>query len=152
MKELTLARKLHSELDSAYSRRLFRAIGRNQVAAIARITELRRINDGAYFLIIFGTFERYVTDRAEAAITARAGRPHYHQRRAWETLIVNNKVQATFLNRVRVLIDQQSPEFGRVAEYYRVRNDLAHEGATSKIFSIPNVVSDLKSAARVMKR
>jgi hypothetical protein len=51
-----------------------------------------------------------------------------------------------------VLIDQQSPEFGRVAEYYRVRNDLAHEGVTSKIFSIPNVVSDLKSAARVMKR
>jgi hypothetical protein len=152
MQELTVAGKLHAELDTQYARRLFRAVARNQTAAIDRINELRRINDGAYFLIIFGTFERYITERADTAVKLRLSRPYYYQRRAWETLMKGSKFDTTFLNRVRIVIDQGSPEFNLVDKYYKVRNDLAHEGVTTKIFSIPNVVSELKSTTRVMKR
>jgi hypothetical protein len=104
MKELRLALELHSQLDSEYAKRLFRATSRNQAKAVSRYTELRRLNDGAYFIIIFGTFERYVTDRARGAIKARGNKPQYRHRRAWETLLDGRIV---FLNRVRLLLDQR---------------------------------------------
>jgi hypothetical protein len=151
MRELDLARQLHSELDIEYGKRLFRATARNHQRAIAKYKEIRRINDGAYFLIIFGTFERYVTDKADVAVKARTSKPLYKTRRAWETLVDGTKLRATFLNRVRVLLDQTSPIFQSIPDYYKVRNDLAHEGATTKIFSIPIVVNELKAAVTSMK-
>jgi hypothetical protein len=151
MKELDLARALHDELDTEYNKKLFRAVTRGQSKAIKRYTEKRRINDGAYFLIIFGTFERYVTDRADTAVKARTNRPLYKSRRAWDTLLQGSKLKTTFLNRVRVVIDQQGPVFAGLATYYNVRNDLAHSGVTTKVFSIPAVVTDLKNAVKQMK-
>jgi hypothetical protein len=151
MKELELARLWHDQLDSEYAKRLFRATSRGQVAAIRRFQELRRINDGAYFLIIFGTFERYVTEKAEVAVKARTKKSDYRHRRAWETLLNQGKLNTSFLNRVRVVLDQQSQDFGRIRRYYDVRNDLAHEGVTQKLFNIPGVVSDLRAAIRQMK-
>ena len=71
MKELTLVSQAHAQLDGEYARRLFRAIARNHTQAEARYAELRRINDGAYFLIIFGTFERYIADRADFTVKVR---------------------------------------------------------------------------------
>lgn len=151
MKELSFAHELHARLDGEYATKLFRAVARSHTKAIARYTELRRINDGAYFLIIFGSFERYITDRADLAVKARTNKPLYHQRRAWETLLNGSKLQTPFLNRVRVLLDQQQTEFSKIKDYYEVRNDLAHGGVTAKIFSIPTVVMDLKAAIKEMK-
>jgi hypothetical protein len=151
MKEFDLARELHYELDAEYNKKLFRAVTRSQTKAIKRYTEIRRINDGAYFLIIFGTFERYVTQRADTAVKARTNKPLYKSRRAWDTLLQGPKLNASFLNRVRVLIDQQGPVFSSLASYYSVRNDLAHSGVTTKVFSIPAVVADLKNAVKHMK-
>jgi hypothetical protein len=151
MKELSFARELHAQLDSEYARRLFRALTRNHTKAIARYTELRRINDGAYFLIIFSTFERYITDRADLAVKARTGKPNYRHRRAWETLLNGAKLQANFLNRVRVVLDQQSPAFTSIKGYYEVRNELSHRGVTANVFSISNVVMDLESAIKLMR-
>jgi hypothetical protein len=151
VKELSLARELHAQLDKEYATRLFRAITRGQTRAIARNTELRRINDGAYFLIIFGTFERYVTDRADSVVKTRTSKAIYRHRRAWETLLDGAKLKTTFLNRVRVLIDQQSLTFAKVKDYYEVRNDLAHRGVTSNVFSIPNVIADLELVIRSAK-
>jgi hypothetical protein len=148
MKEFDLARELHYELDTEYNKRLFRAVTRSQTKAIKRYTEIRRINDGAYFLIIFGTFERYVTERADTAVKARTNKPLYKSRRAWDTFLQG---RTSFLNRVRVLIDQQGPVFASLANYYSVRNDLAHSGITTKVFSIPAVVADLKNAVKHMK-
>lgn len=98
MKELTLVSQAHAQLDGEYARRLFRAIARNHTQAEARYAELRRINDGAYFLIIFGTFERYIADRADFTVKVRTSKPKYHQRRAWETFLNGPRLQATFLN------------------------------------------------------
>jgi len=152
MKELELARELHDQLDSEIARKLFRAISQGHARAIRRYEELRRINDGAYFLIIFATFERYINDRADVAVKARARKAAYHHRRAWETLLNSGKVNASFLNRVRLVLDQRTPDFGKVQSYYSVRNDLSHEGITSKVFSIPAVVADLRAVAKLMKR
>ena len=152
MKELDLAQRSHNELDREYARRLYRATVRNHLAAIKRYTDLRRMNDGAYFLVIFGTFERYVTDRAATAVGLRTAKPSYQHRRAWETLWEGSKLKATFLNRVRILLDQKSANFATLKNYYDVRNDLAHTGTTATIFSIPNVVSDLKQVVKSMKK
>src|SRR5262245_53693367 len=111
MKELDFAHKLHNELDAEYARKLFRATSLSQTKAIQRYTELRRINDGAYFLIIFGTFEKLITDKADAAVRARTGKSPFHLRRAWETLQDGSKLQAHFLNRVRILLDQRLATF-----------------------------------------
>lgn len=151
MKELDLARSLHDELDSEYNRKLFRAVFNNHTKAIARYNEIRRINDAAYFLIVFGTFERYITDKADRVVKARTNKPLFKSRRAWETLLNSGKLNASFLNRVRILVDQQGHVFTRISSYYGVRNDLAHTGATTKVFSIPAVVSDLKAALKQMK-
>ncbi|TPK32474.1 hypothetical protein FJ492_27510 [Mesorhizobium sp. B2-5-4] len=151
MRELILASQLHAQLDTDYARKLFRSTVRNHQHAIARYTELRRINDGAYFLIIFGTFERYITDRADTAVKARAGKPLFRHRRAWETLLNGTKLQTSFLNRVRVLLDMRSQNFTKIADYYAVRNDLAHEGITAKVFSIPTVVADLQTAINSLR-
>jgi hypothetical protein len=151
MKELDHARQLHGQLDTIYAARLFRATVLNQTKAIQKNAEYRRINDGAYFLMIFGTFERYVTNRADVAVRIRANKLLYHHRRAWETLLKGSRLSATFLNRVRVLLDQRSPHFVKIQGYYTVRNELAHSGLTQIVFSIPTLVSDLKSADKNMK-
>src|SRR5262245_2345151 len=152
MKELELAEELHRELDGDYARRMFRAIKLGHRKAEASYAERRRINDAAYVLVVFGTFERAVTERAEIAVKMRAKRPAFQARRAWETLLNGNELTANFLNRVRVVLDQQSQEFAKVQQYYKVRNDLAHEGITTKKFSITAVVSDLQLALRCMKK
>jgi hypothetical protein len=152
MKELDLAKELHNELDSEYAKKLFRAASRNHVKAIAKYNRLRQLNDGAYFLIIFGTFERLITDRADAAVKRRTNKPSYYQRRAWETFMSGAKVQANFLNRVRLLLDQRLPSFNTITSYYTVRNELAHEGLTTKVFNIQTVVADLKNALGQMQK
>lgn len=151
MKELDLAERAHAELDAEYARKEFRASSRGQINAEQRYQELRRINDSAYFLVIFGTFERYITQRAETAALARTGKQLYRHRRAWDTLIVDGEISTSFLNRVRVILDANSAEFGKIKGYYKVRNDLAHEGITARTFSVPSVVTDLRQAWRKMK-
>jgi len=151
MKELDLARRLHDELDNEYAKKLFNALAKGHTRAIKTFEELRRINDGAYFLIVFATFERQVNDRAIVAVRKRALRPHYRLRRAWETLLDGNKLKTSFMNKVRLILDKTSADFVKVQDYYKVRNDLAHTGVTNKIFNIPGVVSDLKAATRQMK-
>lgn len=116
--------------------------------AVAKFTELRRINDRAYFLIIFAAFERIVTDLAEAAVRLRTSKPAYHQRRAWDAI----SSRPHFKDKVRLVLDQRTPQFTAITNYYEVRNQLAHKGATSITFSIPNVVADLKAARKCMKR
>jgi hypothetical protein len=116
------------------------------VKATARYTELRRINDGAYFLIIFATFEKMITGLADKAVQSRRAKPKYSQRRAWETINA-----PAFRNRIKLVLDQNSGHYAKLISYYDVRNDLAHEGATLKTFSIPTVVADLKSARRSAK-
>jgi hypothetical protein len=49
-------------------------------------------------------------------------------------------------------MDQKLATFAKVQEYYKVRNDLAHQGVTSKVFSIPVLVSDLKTIIKQMKK
>lgn len=148
MKQLEMAQQLHQELDSQYAARLFKASANGWAKAVTRFTELRRINDGAYFLIIFAAFERVITDFAETAIRVRSSRPAYHQRRAWDT--ISNRPH--FKDKVRLVLDQRTAQFATITNYYEVRNQLAHKGVTTITFSIPNVVADLKAARKSMKK
>lgn len=153
MKQLDLAQKLHSDVDGDYGSKVFRALARNQSKAVSRHLEARRINDSAYFLIIFSCFESYVTTCADAAVRRRANRPNFKHRRAWDTFgFKRQKLNTHFLSKVKLILDHQSPEFAKIKTYYDVRNDLAHEGTTNVPFSIPIVVSDIKAAIRKMKR
>jgi hypothetical protein len=152
MKEFDAAESLHNELDSGYAVKLFHATSNNKRKEIAKYTEMRRTTDAAYFLLIFGTFERYLTGKADAAVQLRVKKAQYRSRRAWDTLLKGSKFNTAFLNRARVVLDQQGPDFQNIQRYYGVRNDLAHEGATTKLFSIASVVADLKSALKQAKR
>lgn len=148
MKQLDTALSLHQEIDNQYAAQLRKASVRGQLKAVAKYRHLRQINDGAYFVIIFATFEKEVTHLAKAAVQSRSAKAAYRNRRAWET--IPGKPQ--FKDRVRLVLDQKNPAFNKIETYYDVRNDLAHKGATARPFSIPNVVADLKAARKAMRR
>jgi len=98
----------------------------------ARWDFLRRINDQAYFMVLFACFEGRVTDLCERLVKSRRSAPSWRHRRLWDTIDVS-KLQ--FMRRAALLIEKRSSSYGRINDLYKVRCLIAH-GSPAKVGAI----------------
>jgi len=85
----------------------------------------RSVNDHAYFVLVVAQFERFVTDRAEAAVRARGSSADEQVRRL--AALLQDRVRAlSFAERLSIVVDRGSHLYRDVREAYETRNRIAH--------------------------
>ena len=117
----------------------------------AAIQNRRILNDRAYFLLMFAAFEAYVTGKAESMIQRRKASMSWQRRRGWDVLDESQMSKIPFINRLSYCLQRGTQNWNRVRDYYGIRNDLAHTGATAQPFAINVVATHLEMAAGALK-
>jgi hypothetical protein len=114
----------------------------NDIAGIDRMEVRRDILERGIFVLMFGQFEKAVTSAFEDAVIARANNPDWTRRRGWDTSALKSK-KVSFDTKLALVLDSQSPSFGRIRQMYAIRNHCAHGGTDNPVGSIDALEGDL---------
>lgn len=117
----------------------------------AAIRQRRILNDRGHFLLMFATFEALLTTKARAVIQRRQAAAAWSGRRGWDVLNPANITRMPFVNRLSYCLPRNSPSWQHVFDYYSIRNELAHTGATAQPFAINLVAGHLAAAAAALR-
>jgi hypothetical protein len=106
----------------------------------AKIERRQRINDQAYFVLIWGQLEAEIDE-----VCRRAIEKHWSKRRAWDLYNPSDKRLSglSFEERTSLILDKKSEHWKTVMTYYHLRNFVAHGGSREARIDLANVVTDL---------
>lgn len=89
---------------------------------------IQQVNDYAYFVLFFAQLETHINDEYEAR--------------------VGQSSESTFMHRVDVLFNRDSPKTELIGDYYHIRCDIAHgDLKAGKPVYIPRFVADIRKIA-----
>ena len=109
----------------------------------------RRINDQAYFVILFAQLEEKIDASSESLVTKRAQGAGWSSRRPWDTF---DPTRMSFKGRVSLLVDKRSTEYAKIMKYYIIRCDLAHGIVYANMpIVIVTVAADFQALAAKLK-
>jgi hypothetical protein len=110
----------------------------------AKIERRQRINDQAYFVLLWGQFETEIDEVCRSAINKRSNNPDWSKRRAWDLYNPNDKRLSglNFEDRTSLILDKKSAEWKIAMKYYHLRNFVAHGGSHEARIDLANVVTD----------
>jgi hypothetical protein len=115
---------------------------KNDIAGIDQMEARRDILERGIFVLMFGQFEKAVTSLFEEAVSARVTNPDWTRRRGWDNSSLRGR-KVPFDTKLAMVLDSQSPSFGRILHIYATRNHCAHGGTTDAVGSIDALEADL---------
>lgn len=87
----------------------------------------RRLNDLAYFLMLFAQFEQFINQQAKALVKQKKGQKGHE--RAWDIIDTKGfEDRYPFGHKVALLLGSDSHLTQEINDYYRVRCEIAHGG------------------------
>jgi hypothetical protein len=125
-----------------YANEIAERTRRNDIAGIHQMEARRNVLERGVFVLMFGQFETAVTSTFENAVQARCTNPDWTRRRGWDISLFNSK-RVPFDLKLAMVLDRQSPSFGRILDTYGTRNHCAHGGTTNAVGSIDALEADL---------
>lgn len=126
----------------AYERDTSAALEAGDDGAGLRLEHYRDSLERGLFVVLFGQFERHVTQTFETARDKRAESADWRSRRGWDVPALSDR-RVTFETKLALVLDRRSPAYRRVMRAYALRNHLAHGGMTEPVGSIEEFVEDL---------
>jgi hypothetical protein len=146
MTVFTEIESLYLEIDCQYETQEFQARQNNLTDKETELSCKRELNDHAYYLFLFTRFEGFVREKSSDLISTKQSLPDWEQCRVWNILPKDKNADGgiNFLNRVALLLEngRDSHYFGKIRDYYDLRNKLAHGGNFDSPISIETVVTD----------
>lgn len=127
-------------------RRTEAVFGRGRPAA-----DHRRINDCAYFVLLFAQFEDELNRLCESLVRSRQTAGGWDERRAWHIIDAGRIQSLPFLNRVALLTEKGGDAFNRVRDLYAIRNEIMHTGTTDRQLEIERFAGELIDIARALQ-
>jgi hypothetical protein len=127
---------------ACYAEDIAQRAQKNDIAGIDQMEARRDILERAIFVLMFGQFEKAVTSAFEDALNARAANPDWTRRRGWDISLFKGR-KVPFDIKLAMVLDSQSPSFGRILQTYATRNHCAHGGTTDAVGSIDALEADL---------
>lgn len=112
---------------------------------------LRRINDCAYFVLLFAQFEDEVNRLCERLVRERQEAGGWDERRAWHIIDAGRIQSLPFLSRIALLTEKGGTRFNRVRELYAIRNEIMHSGTTDRQLEIERFAGELIDIARALQ-
>lgn len=125
-----------------YQREIGALAEKGDDAGIDRMDEKRDVLERGIFVLMFGQFENAVDQTFQQALSDRVGNPDWTRRRGWDADSLKGR-RVPFETKLSMLLDRQTPAFGKILETYAIRNHCAHGGTTAPIGSIDALESDL---------
>jgi hypothetical protein len=125
-----------------YAKEIAARTRQNDTSGINQMEARRDVLDRGFFVLMFGQFETAVTARFESTVQARAANPDWTRRRGWDISLFKGK-KIPFDIKLAMVMDSQSPSFGRILQTYATRNHCAHGGTTAAVGSIDELEADL---------
>ena len=119
--------------------------------AAARLDETRDPLERGIFVLLFGPFEKEVTECFNDAVMARATNPDWTRRRGWDIPSYNSR-RIPFETKLALVLDQQSAAHRQVMDAYARRNHCAHGGSSLPAGSIDQFVQDLFTWQAALRR
>jgi len=110
--------------------------------ALDRLDEKRDVFERGVFLMLFGQFEKLVTEYFEQARDARATNPDWTTRRGWDIPTYRDR-RVPFETKLTLVLNEREPFHRKVLQAYSLRNHCAHGGSSQPIGSIDQFVNDL---------
>jgi hypothetical protein len=107
MKDYGLIREAYSETEKYYIKRIDDAVSRNDRAGHLKLLELSRINEYAYFVLLWGQFESFINDRAFE-------------------IEGDNFGELGFMLRVQLTVSSTHEYYPEIDQYYYWRCKIAH--------------------------
>ena len=96
------------------------------VSGRERWARFRDINDQAYFVMIFSCFEDRVTQLCERLVRRKQALVSWRNRRRWDDLDAGRVERLPLMQRVALLVEKGSAQYGTVDQLRRTRNAIAH--------------------------
>jgi hypothetical protein len=139
------------DIDTVYALRELKAAKAGHVKKEAGIKEVRKLNDQAYFMILFAQMEDIISKKAERLVRIKKNSlKNWGSRRSWD-IINKDIVQVHFKSRLGLLLDIKGKEFLTISKYYKIRNDIAHKGTTTQSIFMPVVSADIEAITKMLK-
>jgi len=95
------------------------------------------------FVLCFAQFERGINRVFEQAHGRRIGNPDWSKRRGWDLDDYADPQRVRFKDRVTMVIDRRSEEYGQILKNFATRNHIAHGGLTERIAPIDTFIDEL---------
>ena len=119
--------------------------------AKARWTNVRTINDQAYFVVIFAQLEAHVNEQWEKLVRRKRTAP-WPRRRLWENIDLKQLERISFKDKVALLINKETDAYKKIIQYSAIRNRLAHgELSSTSPVAIDSVIVEIGHLARQLR-
>ncbi|MCC5978428.1 MAG: hypothetical protein JJU21_10230 [Salinarimonas sp.] len=142
MEKLAEIKATYDWLLSLYDAEVEQMVRDNDIAGIDRAEARRDVFERGFFVLLFAQFEKAVTETFEDASRARGASPDWGRRRGWDAVSALGK-RIPFEAKLAMVMDRQSPSFGKIIATYGTRNHCAHGGTTNPVGSIMALEADL---------
>lgn len=151
MKQVPQIKAAYDWMILAYQAGVAAAVAAGNAPAVDQLGEKRDVLERGVFVILFGQFEKSVTEYFEQARDARATNPDWTARRGWDVPAYAIQ-RVPFETMLSLVIDKRNPSYGRILQAYARRNHCAHGGTNEPVGSIDLFVNDLYSWQALLRR
>ena len=109
-----------------------------------RLVQRQRINDQAYFVLVWGQLETEVNDACRKAIRRGQAHQDWKHRRAWSLYNPDDRRLSglSFEERLALVLEKGSEYWKSTVNYYALRNQIAHGTLRSHRIEVTSVVQD----------
>jgi hypothetical protein len=146
-------RSLYLEIETYYSEKQFEARKKKWHIKEREWSRKRELNDHTYFLFLFTRLEGLIRDKVSDLITKKQSCIRsWRQRSAWDILPSDkDDDKISFKNRLALVVEKGSGDFGKIVIYYQERNHLAHGKYFSSHLSMPIVFNEFERFDRKIR-
>ncbi len=136
-------RAAYSETDSYLLNQLNIAPNSSNVSRQNNLQDFRRLNDNAYFVVLWGQLENEINAKFAAMISSGQAHPDWKERRKFYNYTVD---KTKFEERLLLLIDKQAGKgslWALAMRYYEHRNKIAHGESNRTGIDVTAVIAAL---------
>lgn len=142
MQKLPQIKAAYDWMIKEYDEQVKQATAAGSQAPIVRLESYRDSLERGVFVMLFGQFEREVTERFRSERESRKNNRDWRIRRGWDVPALGAKT-VPFLTKLALLMDKEGRNFSKISAAYERRNHCAHGGTTDPVGSIDQFVEDL---------
>jgi hypothetical protein len=151
MRQVPQIKAAYDWMVTAYEAEVSKAMATGNTQAVDRLDETRDALERGVFVMLFGQFEKAVTEYFEQARDARANNPDWTSRRGWDVPAYKDR-RVPFETKLALVLDQRGPSKMKVLQAYNVRNHCAHGGSSQPVGSIDQFVNDLYTWLALLRK
>lgn len=109
----------------------------------------RNVNDQAYFVMLFACLDERVTTLCRILVARKQSLRSWRQRRLWDAVDAGRLEFMRFMQRVALVVEKGSADFGRIRTLYDARCYIAH-GAFGRVAPM-NLPSQYQQIVRLWR-